>query len=69
MRIQDFGILVGIFFICIAMGLGLAVETSDSIHLDLTKTGIPFIEQSPYILGGFGGFLAIISLISLARAR
>lgn len=69
MRIQDFGIWSGIFFICIAMGLWLVSSASDSIQLDLTKTGIPLIKESPYILGGLGVFLAVISLISLAKSK
>ena len=69
MRIQDVGIWSGIFFICLAMGLVLVSEVSDGIHLDLTETGIPLIKESPYILGGFGIFLAVISLISLAKSK
>lgn len=69
MTIQDKGIIIGIFFICIGIGLGLAVYFSDIIHVDLSSTGIPYIKLLPYILGGFGGFLAVVSLISLAKSK
>lgn len=69
MKIQDFGIGIGIFFICIATGLGFVVYLGSSFDIDFSELDIPYLEQSPFILGGFGVFLAVISLISLSRSK
>lgn len=70
MRIQDVGIWIGIFFICMAMAFGLAINMGTSIGLDWPNFDlIPYVESLPYVFGGLGGVLAVVSLVSLARSK
>lgn len=69
MRIQDVGLWIGIGFVIVAISLFSVMSLFAPFRIDLSSTGIPYIEYSPYIFGGMGLLFAIVSLISLAKSK
>ncbi|MDX1373172.1 MAG: hypothetical protein R3321_11910 [Nitrososphaeraceae archaeon] len=69
MRIQDVGLWVGIFLITVGAVYAVLIEAGISIGIDFSKFPIPYLEQLPYISIGVGIFLAVISLVSLAKTK